>query len=124
MTNKDEVTISELAARVFQARDVTHRQHWKTTGYAQHIALNTFYDDVIEAMDAVVENYQGMFQVRIEPFEVQTEPVDDIEAYLTEEMDWVESHIDELSQGSPSIGNLIQSLISVYSKTLFMLSLK
>jgi hypothetical protein len=121
---KDEVTIEVIAGRVFQARDVAHRQHWITTSYAQHVALGAFYDDVITAIDAVIENYQGMFNTRIGLFDVTTEPVKDIVAYLTDEQDWIESHIDELSQGSPSIGNLIQSLVSVYSKTIFLLGMK
>jgi hypothetical protein len=120
---KNEVTIESLAARVFQARDAAHRQHWNTPSYAQHVALGAFYDDVIEAIDSIIENYQGLFG-KIGPFEVSTEPVKDITSYLSDEMDWVESHTDELSQGSPSIGNLIQSLVSVYSKCVFMLGMK
>ena len=52
------------------------------------------------------------------------EPVKDIAKYLSDEMDWIESNLDELSQGSPSIGNLIQALVSVYSKAVFMLGMK
>lgn len=115
--------ISELASRAFQARSVAHRQHWATKSYAEHVALGNFYGDVIEAIDAVIENYQGMYG-KIDQFEVTTEPVGDITAYLSEEADWIESNLEELSAGSQSISNLIQTLISVYSKTIFLLRLK
>jgi len=115
--------IAELAARVFAARDIAHRRHWETKSHAEHIALNSFYDDVIEAVDAVVENYQGMFGP-IGPFDVKTTPVKDISAFLQEDCDWIESHRDEISQGSASIGALVDTLVSVYSKVLFMLRLK
>ena len=119
----DKITISVLASRVFQARDIAHREHWTTKSYASHMALGAFYQDVIEAIDSVIENYAGMFGP-MDTFEVYTEPVKDIAVYLQDEMDWIESHTEELAQGSPSIGNLIQSLTSVYSKCLFMLRLK
>ena len=115
--------ISELAARVFTARDAAHREHWRTKSHAAHVALGSFYDDVIEAVDAVIENYQGMF-APIENFEVSTVPVKDIVSYLTEEADWIEANLDELSNGSPSISNQIQTLISVYTRTIFLLGLK
>jgi hypothetical protein len=119
---KDTVTISELASRVFQARDCAHRRHWQTRSYSEHKALNAFYDDVVEAIDAVIENFQGMFG-NIDDFEVQTESVKDMTAYLTDEMDFIESNRNILSQGSDSIGALIDNLVSVYSRTVFMLGL-
>ena len=115
--------ISELATRVFQTRDIAHREHWATKSYASHVALGSFYNDVTDAIDVLIENYQGMFG-KIDSFEVQTEPVKDIAKYLADEMDWIERHIDEIAQGSQSIGNLVQSLVSVYSKAVFMLGMK
>jgi hypothetical protein len=119
----NDVTISELASRVFQSRDAAHREHWATKSYAAHVALGVFYDGSIDAIDAVIENYQGLFG-KIDPFEVRTVPVKDIAKYLQDESDWIESNMDALSQGSPSIGNLIQALVSVYTKSCFMLSMK
>jgi len=112
--------ISELAAKVFATRDIAHREHWKTTSYASHIALGNFYDDVIEAIDAVIENYQGTYG-RIDYFEVETEKVPDIVGYLTECADWIESNRSELCQGSESIGSQIDILTSVYTRTVFLL---
>jgi hypothetical protein len=115
--------ISELATRVFQARDVAHRQHWATESYAEHVALGAFYEGVVDAVDAVVENYQGTFG-KIATFDVETETVKDIRAYLQDEADWIESNLTELCGGSDSVSNLLQTLIAVYTKTVFLLGLK
>lgn len=115
--------ISELAQRVFQARDIAHQRHWATKSYAEHMALGAFYSDAIDAIDAVIENYQGMLGP-ISPFVVKAEAVTDIITYLSDEADWMESNLQELSQGMESLSNLIQSLISVYTKTVFLLRLK
>ena len=53
--------IEQLISQVFYARNVSHWQHWRATGtgsYAKHQALGSFYDDVIEALDSLVEAYQ------------------------------------------------------------------
>ena len=53
----NDITISGLASRVFQARDVAHREHWRTSSYAIHMALNAFYQESINAIDAVTANH-------------------------------------------------------------------
>ena len=115
--------ISDLAARVFTTRDIAHREHWKCKSYAMHVALGEFYEESIKAIDAVVENYQGMF-APIESFDVCTTPIKDIRSYLQDEADWIEANLEELSKGSASISNQILALISVYTRTVFLLGLK
>lgn len=41
------------------ARDVAHREHWRTTSHAQHLALEAFYDNLLDLTDGLVEKYQG-----------------------------------------------------------------
>lgn len=45
---------------MFLSRDVAHREHLKSKSYAQHMALNDFYELVIEQADCLAETYQGM----------------------------------------------------------------
>ena len=52
--------IEQLISRVFYARNLAHYEHWRTKSYAQHKALGKFYDEIIEALDALVEAYQGL----------------------------------------------------------------
>jgi hypothetical protein len=86
--------------------------------------LGEFYSDVIEAIDAVAENYQGVFG-RFGEFTTPIAPSEeDIRQYLQDEMDWITTNSDELSGGDASIANLIQTLVSVYSKVVFLLGMK
>jgi hypothetical protein len=112
--------IEELAARAFTARDVTHRAHWRTGLYARHIALNEFYDRVIDAVDAVVEVYQGTFGL-IGDFEVATPEVSDVVQYLTSEVEWIEANRNAIANGSRACENLIDGLVEVYRRTLYKL---
>jgi hypothetical protein len=116
--------ISELAARTFQARNVAHREHWKTQSNSAHVALGAFYDGVIEAIDTIIETYQGMFG-RIDAFTVEDpEATDDIVQYLQKEGDWLEENRAEIANGSTCIENLIDSLTAIYCKTIFLLGMK
>ena len=51
--------IKKLIGTLLLSRDVSHVSHWKTDIYAHHIALNEFYDEILDKTDELVENYQG-----------------------------------------------------------------
>lgn len=39
------------------------KSHLKTDKYSKHIALNEFYDDIVELVDTLIEDYQGLYGV-------------------------------------------------------------
>jgi DNA-binding ferritin-like protein len=52
----------KLISTLLASRDQAHIFHWQTKGpgsYAAHMALNTFYDEIIILVDGLVESYQG-----------------------------------------------------------------
>ena len=51
----------EFFSKLFEARDVSHKQHLQTTSYAEHKALNDFYEEVLPLIDEIVEGYQGLY---------------------------------------------------------------
>lgn len=115
--------IEELVARVFQARDISHRAHWATNSYAQHMALGDFYDNIIDDLDSIVECYQGQFGLIGDDAASRGSPLKrpDIINYLQEEFDWIKEHRDEICQESTQIENLLDSLLERYSVTLYKL---
>lgn len=112
--------IEELIGRAFGARNLAHVRHFTTKSYAQHIALGEFYAAVIEAVDALVECYQGQFGL-IGEVSVMQPDADDLVDYLREEADWIEANRDAISNESSSIGNLVDNLVAVYLKTIYKL---
>ena len=115
--------IAELEAYVEADRIAAHRHHWLAKTKAEHQALNDFYDDVIDAIDAVVENYIGIFgEFKFQAPDVSD--VKDIKKHLADRGDWIESNRDLIAQDSESLGALIDNLATVYSHTAFMLRFK
>lgn len=114
--------IEELVTRVFQARDLAHRTHWATNSYAQHMALGSFYDSIIEDLDSLVECYQGQFGL-IEGAATRSSPLKrpDIATYLQEEFNWINEHRDDICKESTQLENLLDSLLERYSVTIYKL---
>ena len=52
----------KYVALLFLARDVAHRVHLKTKSFSEHMALNEFYNDIVEHADAFAEAYQGCYE--------------------------------------------------------------
>ena len=74
--------INVLVARVFAARNLAHLEHWKTKSYAQHKALNEFYDGIISGIDRIVETYQGAFGLIKVPMLPEADAPKDFLAFL------------------------------------------
>ena len=53
------MTAAEFIGQLFLARDVAHSVHLNTRSFSKHMALNTFYDSIIDHADAFAEAYQG-----------------------------------------------------------------
>lgn len=112
--------VEDLVARVFYARNVTHFSHWRTSSYAQHMALGAFYDDVVTALDAFVEAYQGLRENIGSIPTPGTKEMDPVKL-LEEQAAWIEKHHDDLCGGSRALANLADGITEVYLTTLYKL---
>jgi hypothetical protein len=113
--------IEILVAKVLNTRNVVHLTHWKTTSYAQHIALNEFYDAVVGEIDTIVECYQGAFGLIDVPAIPEITKPKDIAKHLDSEVVWIASNRDKIAKDNDAVKNLIDSLCGLYFKTLYKL---
>ena len=115
--------IEQLIARVFYARNVAHFEHWRATGtgsYAKHQALGSFYEEVIEAIDDLVEAYQGAFDL-IGNIPAPEVAKGDVLKTLEADAAWIEENHEGICQGNRAVANLIDSLTGVYLSTIYKL---
>ena len=54
---------AKLVSFLFHSRTQAHVFHLQTTSFAEHKALNDYYDDIIDLVDGLVESYQGKYGV-------------------------------------------------------------
>lgn len=117
------MAIGQLLAIMFLSRDMAHRAHWKTKSYSQHVALGSFYDEIVDRADAIAEAYQGRYHI-IDDIPILTD-----DGEKTEIADVLESHMEDVErlrylacdkEDSP-LQNLIDSAIELYLSTLYKL---
>jgi hypothetical protein len=115
--------IEQLISRVFYARNLAHFAHWRAQNegsYAKHIALGEFYDGVIDAIDPLVEAYQGAYDLIGTipvPSDTPTDPLKCLEA----DAKWIEENHEGICKGNRAVANLIDTLTGVYLSAIYKL---
>lgn len=115
--------IEQLISRVFYARNVAHFEHWRATGtgsFAKHSALGSFYDDVIENIDSLVEAYQGAFDL-VGNIPAPETPKGDVLKLLETDADWIETNHESVCRGNRAVANLLDTVTSTYLSTIYKL---
>jgi DNA-binding ferritin-like protein len=115
--------IEQLISRVFYARNVAHFEHWRAKGegsFAKHMALGSFYDDVIDAIDNLVEAYQGAFEL-IGNIPAPETPKGDVLKLLEADAAWVEENHEDICKGNRAVANLVDTVTGVYLSTIYKL---
>ncbi len=59
-TKKD---FSEMASIILHSRTQTHTLHLQTKSFAEHKALNDYYDSIGDLFDGLIESYQGKYGI-------------------------------------------------------------
>jgi hypothetical protein len=55
--------VSQFISTLLASRTQAHIFHLQSTSYAQHKALGKYYEDIVEATDALVELIQGRYGI-------------------------------------------------------------
>ena len=53
----------KLISYLFHSRTQAHIFHLQTQSFAEHMALNTYYDEIVGLIDGIVEAYQGKYGI-------------------------------------------------------------
>jgi len=113
---------AELMGMLFLARDVAHSVHLNTRSYAKHVALNTFYDEIIDLADGFAEAYQGRHGL-IGPIGLQSaKKTTNIIEFLQDQLKEIEKCRYEVCDKTDTpLQNLIDGIVELYLSTLYKL---
>jgi len=53
----------ELMSLLLHSRTQAHTLHLQTKSFAEHMALNGYYDEIGDLVDGMVESYQGKYSI-------------------------------------------------------------
>ena len=114
--------IEQFIALLFHSRDFGHRAHLKTDSLSVHMALNTFYQELPDLIDSIVEAYQGRYnQILDIPYADALTETDPIQV-LTKHLEIIEgTRYQAVPKECTPIHNLIDEVCSLYYSTLYKL---
>ena len=112
----------KYVALLFLGRDIAHRIHLKTRSFAEHMALNEFYENIVEHADDFAEAYQGCYNELLNIPLLNNEYKGNIIDVLEAQKKWIESNREAIvDRKNTSLHNIIDEAVSTYDKALYKL---
>ena len=71
MSNKGELSLESIAAKLTYFHEQLHLTHWQTTSYAEHQATGALYDYVHDFKDGLIEKIMGYTGKRPAPYKIE-----------------------------------------------------
>ena len=113
---------ADFVGMMFLARDVTHSVHLNTRSYAKHVALNEFYDAIVDLADKFAEAYQGKYGL-IGPITLMSaKKTNNVVEFLQDQADEIEKvRYDVVDKDCTPLQNIIDEIMGQYYSTLYKL---
>lgn len=109
--------ITEFFGKLFQSRDTAHIIHLATKSFEIHKTLNDYYEAIIDIIDSLIEQYQGMYglvQIKI-PSSCYQDPLDYFQTFIQEVKDARKLFKDS------NLQNTVDEILDLLSSTLYKL---
>lgn len=109
---------AKFIGMLFQSRDMMHLTHLKTESFAEHKALNAYYDGILELTDNFTESYFGYYgRVDI------TIPQSTAEDAISHLKSLAKTIDDEYKNYPHCLQNILDEMSDLVYKTLYLLTL-
>jgi hypothetical protein len=96
-----------------------HLMHFKTKSFSQHMALGTYYDEIVDLVDSLVESYQGLYGIVDDYPNVYHSPKDPLK-YFESLQRFVKDARKDLPQDS-ELQNIIDEIADLINSTTYKL---
>tara|TARA_R110002126_G_scaffold28653_2_gene95458 strand:+ start:976 stop:1338 length:363 start_codon:yes stop_codon:yes gene_type:complete len=113
---------NEFVGMLFLARDVAHSVHLNTRSFSKHMALNTFYNEIVELADAFAEAYQGRYGLMGQITLGSNKKTANIIEFLQDQLAEIEKvRYEVCDKSDTSLQQLIDNIVELYLTTLYKL---
>ena len=112
----------DFVGLLFLARDVAHSVHLNTRSFSKHMALNTFYDEIVGLADKLTEAYQGRHTL-VGPITLQSaKKTANITEFLQDQLAELEDcRYTIFDKSDTALQNIIDEIVGLYLTTLYKL---
>ena len=112
--------IGDLVLTLLHSATNTHILHWQSKSYAEHQALGTFYEELPELVDSLVEAIQGRYDTTLDFPATYHSPADSGKRELQDLSDYFQEKRSVLPQDS-EIQNIADEIQALLDSTLYLL---
>lgn len=121
ITKVPTVTIGEFLLKLLHAATNGHILHLQTKSYSEHKALQGYYEKLPDAVDSIIEQWQGAYQMIIEyPATYEAPKVDALQE-VTYIRDFIVANRAVVGDYT-SIQNEVDALLSIVESTMYKLT--
>ena len=115
------VSVAKFISLLFSSREQAHIFHLQSQSYAQHKALQGYYEDIVDLIDSYVEQYQGKYGI-LKGYVPTTQVFEDDSTvrYFAGLLTFVENTRRELPQDS-NLNNTVDEIVSLIVSTHYKL---
>ncbi len=112
----------DFVGMLFLARDVAHSVHLNTRSFAKHMALQGFYEEIVDLADSFAEAYQGKYGLMGPISLMSAKKTTNIVEFLQDQMDEIEAErYKVVDKGCTPLHNIIDEIVALYLSTLYKL---
>ena len=115
------VTIGEFFLKLLHAATNGHLLHLQTKSYSEHKALQGYYEKLPDAVDTIIEQYQGAYQVIVEYPNMYEPPKADALQEVTFIRDFIVANRAVVGDYT-SLQNEVDNLLSIVESTMYKLT--
>ena len=113
---------NEFVGLLFLGRDVAHSVHLNTRSYAKHMALNSFYDEIVGLADSFAETYNGRYGLLGQISIPSVKKTSNITEFLQGQLDEIEKvRYTVCKESETALQNIIDEIVALYLSTLYKL---
>jgi DNA-binding ferritin-like protein len=116
------MSCADFVGMLFLARDVTHSVHLNTRSFAKHMALQGFYEEIVDLADKFAEAYQGKYGL-IGPISLMSaKKTSNVVEFLQDQVDEIEAErYKVVDKDCTPLQNIIDEIVGLYLSTLYKL---
>ena len=112
--------IQQFMGLLFASRDYAHKAHLATESYAEHKALNKFYDGIVDLADDLAEAWMGRNGKNIGEIPDIKSPKGEPLSVMKRLLEVVEDTRDFVGDDS-TLNNIIDEIVALYLSTIYKL---
>jgi len=109
---------SKFIGELFASRDKMHLEHLRTTSYAEHKALNDYYDGILGLADSFTEKYFGQ-NGRV-AITIPATKAEDAMSHMKTMKKLIEA---ERKNYSSDLQNIMDEMLGLVHETMYLLTL-